>query len=24
MPLRFKDGFATLGPVKLGQTPSLF
>lgn len=24
MPLRFKDGFATLGPVKLGQTPPLF
>jgi hypothetical protein len=24
MPLRFKDGIATLGPVKLGQTPPLF
>ncbi len=24
MPLRFKDGVATLGPVKLGQTPPLF
>lgn len=24
MPLRFKDGLATLGPVKLGQTPPLF
>lgn len=24
IPLRFKDGLATLGPVKLGQTPPLF
>jgi len=24
MPLRFKDGVATLGPVKLGSTPPLF
>lgn len=24
MPLRFRDGVATLGPVKLGQTPPLF
>lgn len=24
MPLRFKDGVATLGPVKLGQTPPLY
>ena len=24
MPLKFKDGLATLGPVKLGQTPPLF
>ncbi len=24
MPLRFKNGFATLGPVKLGQTPPVF
>ncbi len=24
IPLRFKDGFATLGPLKIGQTPSLF
>jgi hypothetical protein len=24
MPLKFKDGVATLGPVKLGQTPPLF
>jgi len=24
MPLRFKDGLATLGPLKLGQTPPLF
>jgi hypothetical protein len=24
MPLRFKDGVATLGPVKLGQTAPLF
>ncbi|HWV40752.1 DUF2125 domain-containing protein [Pseudorhodoplanes sp.] len=24
MPLRFKNGFATLGPVKLGQLPPLF
>ncbi|MFN3347679.1 DUF2125 domain-containing protein [Pseudorhodoplanes sp.] len=24
IPLRFKDGVATLGPVKLGQTPPLF
>lgn len=24
VPLRFKDGFATLGPVKLGQTAPLF
>jgi hypothetical protein len=24
MPLRFREGIATLGPVKLGQTPPLF
>ncbi len=24
MPLKFKDGLATIGPVKLGQTPPLF
>jgi hypothetical protein len=24
MPLRFRDGVATLGPIKLGPTPSLF
>ena len=24
LPLRFKDGLATLGVIKLGQTPPLF